>query len=195
VASLAGPLGVARLRALAAAGALYGVATGTLTVALTAAAAGYGDRAGVGLLVAVWGIGSLAGGLAYGTARWRGPVERRAVSALAAFAAALALLCLAGSFAALAALMLVLGIPLSPWLGALSACVERAAPDDMAAESFTWTFAAVTVGAACGNALGGVLAQAAGSRAAFLGASAAAFAGTALAARRRGSPRDRGARR
>jgi hypothetical protein len=45
-----------------------------------------------GVLVAIWGAGSLAGGLAYGNRNWRSPVEGRAVACLALFGATLMLL-------------------------------------------------------------------------------------------------------
>jgi predicted MFS family arabinose efflux permease len=179
---LAGPLAFRGLRAMLVAGGLYGVATGTLTVALPAAAAGFGHPAGTGLLVAVWGLGSLAGGLAYGSRRWRSPVETRAIATLAAFAVALGLLPLATSFPSLLAAMLLLGLPLSPWLGSLSAAVERAVPASMVVEAFTWSFATITVGIACGTAVGGVLIARAGIGAALEIAAATALAGAALAA-------------
>src|SRR3954467_12445422 len=49
-----------------------------------------------------------AGGVAYGSRRWRSPVERRALAALGLFAAALGLLALASTYEALLLGMLVL---------------------------------------------------------------------------------------
>jgi hypothetical protein len=81
-----------------------------------------------GVLVAIWGLGSLAGGLLYGSRDWGGPAERRAMACLALFGAALMLLAAAHGLLVLALLMIPLGAPLSPWLGALSASVQRAVP-------------------------------------------------------------------
>jgi predicted MFS family arabinose efflux permease len=78
--------------------------------------------------------------------------------------------------------MLVLGLPLSPWLGSLSAAVERAVPASVVVEAFTWSFATITVGIACGTAVGGVLIERAGIGAALEIAATTALAGAALAA-------------
>ena len=116
------------------------------------------------------GGGEKTGGLAYGNRDWRSPVEGRAAICLALFGAMLILLAAAPNLAILALLMVPLGVPLSPWLGSLSASVQRAVPVASSTEAFAWTFAVVTVSMAAGNACGGVTIQAAGTRAAFLAA-------------------------
>lgn len=184
-----GPLRSARFRVLLAAAAGYGVAVGLLNLALVAYAAGHGGVAWAGVLVAIWGAGSLAGGVVYGSRDWRAPVEWRALGCLGLFGAALMLLTAAPDLAVLAVLMIPIGLPLSPWLGSLSASVQRAVPRATATEAFTWTFAAITVGTAGGNALGGTIIQGAGPRAGFLAAGAAALAGAAVGLLGRG---DRG---
>jgi predicted MFS family arabinose efflux permease len=134
------------------------------------------------VLVAIWGAGSLAGGVVYGSRAWRVPVERRAAGCLGLFGAALMMLAAAPGLAILALLMIPIGLPLSPWLGSLSASVQRAVPTATTTEAFTWTFAVITVGTAGGSALGGTILGAAGPRAGFLAAGAAALAGAAAGA-------------
>jgi predicted MFS family arabinose efflux permease len=175
------PLRSSRLRVLLAAACCYGAAVGILNLALVAYAAAHGGVAWAGVLVAIWGIGSLAGGIAYGSRNWRAPAEWRAIGCLALFGAALMLLAAAPDLPVLALLMIPLGLPLSPWLGALSASVQRAVPPATATEAFTWTFAAITVGISGGNALGGVIIQAAGLASAFLIAGALCLAPPAAA--------------
>lgn len=174
------PLRSSRVRVLLAAAACYGAAAGILTVSLVGYAAARGGVAWAGVLVAIWGAGSLAGGIVYGSRNWQAPVERRAIGCLALFAAALMLLAAAPNLAVLALLMIPLGLPLSPWLGSLSASIQRAVPPATATEAFTWTFAVITVGLASGNAFGGVIIQGAGPGAAFLAAGTAGLAGTAV---------------
>jgi predicted MFS family arabinose efflux permease len=174
-----GPLRSSALRVLLGAAACYGVAVGVLNLALVAYATGHGGTAWVGVLVAVWGAGSLAGGLAYGSRRWRAPVQRRAAACLAAFGMALLPLAAAPGLAVLAVLLIVAGAPLSPWLGSLSAAVQRAVPPTAVAEAFTWSFCAITVGIAAGSAVGGALIQAGGPRASFLAAGGLCVAGAA----------------
>jgi hypothetical protein len=79
----AGPPGL--LRVLLACGACYGVSAGILNLALVAFAGAHGGVAWAGVLVAIWGAGSLAGGLAYGSRKWKAPAERRAMICLALF--------------------------------------------------------------------------------------------------------------
>ncbi len=134
-----------------------------------------------GVLVAVWGIGSLVGGLAYGSRDWRRPVEGRAMACLALFAVLLLLLAAAPDLIMLAVLMIPLGMPLSPWLGSLSASVQRAVPAASSTEAFAWTFTVITAGIAAGSACGGMIIQAAGTRAALLAAGGCGLAGAASA--------------
>jgi predicted MFS family arabinose efflux permease len=175
------PLRSRALRVLLVAAACYGIGVGVLNLALVAYAAGHGGTAWVGVLVAVWGAGSLAGGLAYGNRRWRVPVQWRAVGCLAAFGAALLLLAAAPGLTVLALLLVVAGLPLSPWLGSLSAAIQRAVAPAAAAEAFTWSFSAITVGTAAGSALGGALIQAADPQAGFLAAGGLCLLGAAAA--------------
>jgi predicted MFS family arabinose efflux permease len=137
-----------------------------------------------GVLVAIWGLGSLAGGLLYGSRDWGGPVERRAMGCLALFGATLMLLAAAPGLVVLALLMVPLGVPLSPWLGSLSASVQRAIPAASSTEAFAWTFAVITVAMAAGSAFGGVFIQDAGAQAAFLAAGGVGLVGAAFGALR-----------
>jgi MFS family permease len=163
------------------ASALYGVAVGILTVTLIAFCSQRHARAAVGVLIAIWGVGSIVGGVAYGTTRWKAPSARRALLLLIALAGLLALLATAPNLAVLAVLMLFLGLPLSPWLGTLNEAVQALVPPSRTGEAFTWTFAVITTGIGIGNALGGPINQDITTRGGFLAAAAAAASGVALA--------------
>ena len=139
--SASSPLRRAELRVLLICAACYGVGAGILNLALVAFAGAHGGVAWAGVLVAIWGLGSLAGGLLCGSREWGGPVEVRAMGCLALFGATLLLLAAAPGLAVLALLMIPLGLPLSPWLGSLSASVQRAVPSASSTEAFAWTFA------------------------------------------------------
>ena len=179
------PLRSSRLRVPLAVAACYGAAAGILNLALVGYAAAHGGVAWAGVLVAIWGAGSLAGGIVYGSRTWQIPVERRAIGCLALFGAALILLSAAPNLAVLAPLMIPIGLRLSPWLGSLSASVQRAVPPDAATEAFTWTFAVITVGMARGSAIGGTIIQDANPDAAFVAAGALSLSGAALGMLRR----------
>ena len=121
-------------------------------------------------------------GVAYGCRNWPGAVETRAMSCLALFGASLMVLAAARGLAVLAVLMIPLGLPLSPWLGSLSASVQHAVPAASSGEAFAWTFAAVTAGMSGGNAVAGVITQNATPQAAFLSAGALALTGASFGA-------------
>lgn len=176
------PLRSLRVRVLLVTAAGYGAAAGILNLGLVAYASAHGGAAWAGVLVAIWGVGSLAGGIAYGSRTWRAPVIFRAFACLALFGATLLLLAAAPSLTVLALLMIPAGLPLAPWLGSLSAAVQRSVPPAISTEAFTWIFAVITVGMASGNALGGLIIEDAGAAAAFLAAGALclASAGPAL---------------
>jgi predicted MFS family arabinose efflux permease len=178
------PLRQAELRILLISAACYGAAAGILNLALVAFAGAHGGVAWAGVLVAIWGLGSLAGGLLYGSRDWGGSAERRAMACLALFGATLVLLAAAHGLIFLAVLMVPLGMPLSPWLGSLSASVQRAVPADSATEAFAWTFAVITVAMAAGSAISGMIIQGAGTETAFLTAGGLALAGAAFGALR-----------
>jgi len=171
-ASAGSPLRSFRVRVLLATAACYGAAAGILNLALVAYATAHGGAAWAGVLVAIWGVGSLAGGIAYGSRNWRASVTSRAFGCLALFGAALLLLAAAPNLTVLAFLMILAGAPLAPWLGSLSAAVQRSVPPAISTEAFTWIFAVITVGIASGNALGGLIIDGAGANAAFLAAGA-----------------------
>lgn len=170
-------LGSVAFFSLLVAGGLYGVAVGALTVALTAFCAQHQAQPFVGLLVAIWGAGSIIGGLAYGSRSWTRPPAQRALALLAALAIILALLNLAGSVLILALLMFALGVPLSPWLGTLNSALQELIPTERAAEGFTWSFATITTGTAIGSPAAGPLTP---DHLGFAFAATAAGAGAAL---------------
>ena len=176
------PLRQVRLRMLLVCGACYGVSAGILNLALVAFAGTHGGVAWAGVLVAIWGAGSLAGGVAYGSRNWKSPVEGRAMICLALFGGTLMLLAAAPGLLILAVAMVCLGLPLSPWLGSLSASVQRAVPAASSAEAFAWSFAVITVGMAAGNAVSGVVIQHANTAAAFVSAGALSLAGALFGA-------------
>jgi MFS family permease len=176
-----------RLRSLAfavllTAATLYGVAVGILTLALTAFCTKHHAQPAVGVLVAVWGIGSIAGGVAYGTRRWYRAPTVRALGLLGLLAALLVPLAAAPSVPVLALLMLPLGLPLSPWLGTLNEAIQSFVPAGRTAEAFSWVYSLIAIGIAAGNTLSGWMVQDADPGAGFLFAAAAAGSGAGVGA-------------
>ena len=151
-----------------------GTVFGATEVGVTAAAKALGSTAVGGPLLALWGLGSLLGGI---VATRLGGGARRA-GGLTVLLAALAvghgaLVLTTGSAVAIGVVILLAGATIAPSDASISAMVDRAAPAGTQTEAFSWLFTASLTGAALGAAVAGAIAQSNGARGAF------AFAGVA----------------
>jgi predicted MFS family arabinose efflux permease len=165
------------VRRIVAISAGYGLAFGAVEVAMPAFAEGHGGRALGSICLAAWSGGSLIGGLLAAGHRPADPQRRlRLISAL--FAAALVLPLLAGSLPAMAAIMLLVGLPIAPSFALTYGMVQAAALPGTQAEVFGWLSTAVVVGVAVGASLGGSLITHSGTEASLL----LGIAGAAVAA-------------
>lgn len=177
----AGPLSSTGLRVILGSLALVAVAFGIAEVAMPAFAEGLGSRAGAGALLAVWAVGSMAGGLAYGARTWGRDPARRFTMLVAALAVGMAPLAVAGGWVPMGALLLVSGATIAPTIACGYLLIDRSAPAGTLTEAFTWASTGFMSGAALGNALGGVVVEAGGPGGAFFTACLAATAGAGLA--------------
>ena len=106
--------------------ALLGATFGSIEIAVPVAAEAAGHAGAAGLLLGVWGLGSLLGGLAAARAgAARDPVQRL-TGLLAALAGGHLLLTIPLGPLPLAALLLLAGLALSPAIAAAYAMVEGA---------------------------------------------------------------------
>jgi MFS family permease len=181
-----GPLASPGLRVILGSLALVAVAFGTAEVAMPAFAEGLGHRAGAGALLAVWAVGSMVGGLAYGARSWGNDPARRYTVLVTALAVGIAPLSVAGGWVPMGALLLVSGVTIAPTVACGYLLIDRSAPPGTLTEAFTWASTGFMSGAALGNALGGLVIDAGGARGGFLVACVAATAGAALARVNRG---------
>jgi MFS family permease len=181
----AGALRSPGIRAVLATIVLLAAAFGTVEVTVVAEAEQLGSRTLAGPLLALWAVGSMAGGLVFGArASDRGP-EQRVVGLLALVVAGIALLSVAAGLVQLGAGMVLAGLGIAPAIACLFLLVDRLAPAGTVTEAFTWVTTAFASGVAAGNALGGSLVQRVGTDRAFLAAAAGIAAGTVLARLRR----------
>lgn len=155
-----------------------GLLFGAVEVAVTAAAEALGGTTAAAPLLALWGIGSLIGGVlaarhAHSAGRFSGLVPL--LGALTA--GHLLLVPAAGSVVALGAALVVAGAAIAPTYAAVYAMVDRAAPAGTVTEAFAWLATAIGLGAAAGAAIAGVVAEGAGPATALaLGGAAGAVA-------------------
>jgi MFS family permease len=165
------------LRALLATALLAGVVIGAVEVGLPALAVTHHARWSAGPLLALFSIGSMAGGLAYSAARWRRPIGLRYMVLLLAMAGAVAPLIAAHTLAAAYPLAMLGGLGVAPMLSCQFSLVGALAPAGTATEAFTWHRGATIAGMAAGSTLGGSLIDAHGAASAFaLGCASVALA-------------------
>ncbi|MDQ1545485.1 MAG: hypothetical protein QOH69_389 [Actinomycetota bacterium] len=137
-----------------------------------------------GIVLAVWSIGSLVGGLALGSQqldRWA--LSRRMVIvavgiALATVAVALPLV---GTFWSLTAALLVAGLGIAPALGVMSAIVASSVRFSETAEAYGWVGTGQLIGAAAGSAVAGFFIDGGGAFGGFVVATVLAILGALVA--------------
>jgi MFS family permease len=177
---LGGALASRGLRTLLASIVLTGAGWGALAVGLPALAVHVGSRGAAGLLLTLQGLGSLAGGLAYGARTWSSPtiVRYRVLLVVVALAALPLVAC--GALDAAAPLAFTCGLAWAPLMSCQYSLVGATAPAAAVTEAFTWNTAAFVSGIAAGSAIAGVASERAGASAPFLLAAATALAAAAV---------------
>jgi len=165
---------------------LLGATCGSVEVGVPVASEAAGHPGTVGLLLGIWGVGSLLGGLIAARAGAARNPAGRLITLLAAVACGHLLLTLTTDPGALAVLLLLAGLALSPAMAAAYALIERLAPPGMVTEAYTWLNTGIAGGLALGAVLSGTLAEAHGAGTAFAlaGAACAAAALLGILARR-----------
>lgn len=189
-----GALAAPGVRTLLIVGAALGAAFGAIEIGVVAAAEDAGAKGATGALFAVWGVGSLVGGLLaarHGAAR-DAPV--RLVALLAALAAGHAALALAPGLWALGAVLTVAGALIAPLFAVVYGLVGEVALPGTVTEAFAWLTTGIGAGLALGSALAGVLVSAHGPADPFLLAATVTALGAAGASARTASLRPPGSR-
>ena len=166
-----------------------GFAFGALEVALPA----FGDeqgRAELGaLLIAVWSLGSAAGGFIFGVRPRRAPLADVHRRLTLAFPLAIAPLLLAGSPVLMFLLLIPAGLFIAPIIATRNELAQSAAPPGTKTEALTWPLTALVGGISLGAAAGGQLIDASSWRAAVGAAVAGAAAAALIAVIRRATLR------
>lgn len=174
------------LRALLGPVALTGTGLGAIEVGLPSLALHAGSRPASGLLLALWSLGSMAGGLWYGAHVWRSPLTRRYRVLLALAVICTAPLIAARSIAAGVVCSLLAGVTIAPVFSCQYALVGRVVSAGSETEAFTWVSAALIGGLAAGSAIAGAVIGPGGVSAPFLVSSAATMLAALLAVGFRG---------
>jgi MFS family permease len=141
----------------------------------------------VGPLITLWSIGSVIGGLWYGSRSWSWSVEKRFLLLVALLGLGSAPLPLAPSIAVMGLLLVLTGLALAPLAITEYALVDRLAPSGTQTEAYSWQIVANVMGAAAGSVIAGVLAESASVEWALAAPSIACAAALVLAVTRRRS--------
>jgi len=161
-----------------------GFCFGAMEVTLPAFSEDHGARGLAGVLVAVWSLGSAAGGLLYGAWHWSGPAGRRYARLAALLPIGYLPLALAPSMGVMYVLALLAGLCIAPTLTAGNQIAGDVAPSGAETEAYTWPITALVVGLAAGNWAAGAIVEAVDWQAAFLVSAGGAALCAALAAAR-----------
>jgi MFS family permease len=166
--------------------ALMGFALGAVEVGIPSLALHDGSRPASGFLLALWSLGSMAGGIQYSSTRWGSALGSRYAWLLALNCLVTAPLVFAGSIALAAVFSFVAGLAIAPTFSCVYSLVGHVVIPGSEHEAFGWTLSGLIAGIAAGSALAGVVIGPLGVRGPFLLAVGAAALSVVGAARFRG---------
>ena len=188
----AGPLASPAVRALLLTVVGIGVGFGAIEVALPAYVEVEGARpAAAGILLAVWSLGSIVGGLVYGGLHLVTPHRRQLPVLVAALAVGTVLPLLAGGPVLMGLALFAYGLAIAPFTACNAVLLGEAAPPGTVTEAFAWSSSMIFGGAALGSGVAGVLVERSGPTAGL--AVTAVAGGLSLVAAISGLVRMRGA--
>ena len=166
--------------------ALMGFALGAVEVGIPSLALHDGSRPASGFLLALWSLGSMAGGIQYSSTRWGSALGSRYAWLLALNCLVTAPLLFAGSIALAALFSFVAGLAIAPTFSCVYSLIGHVVIPGSEHEAFGWMLSGLISGVAAGSALGGVVIGSLGVRGPFLLAVGAAALAAAGAVRFRG---------
>jgi predicted MFS family arabinose efflux permease len=144
-----------------------GVMFGAYEVAVPAFAREQGAPNASGVVLAIWAIGSMLGGLWFGTRHWQAGLPRQAQWAIGLLALAMLPGLLEHSIAVSAIAAFLAGVAIAPSLITQFSLAERLVDSDRITEGITWAMSGITLGFAAGSALSGLVIDGVGVRAGF----------------------------
>lgn len=158
-----GPLASPAVRALLLTVVGIGVGFGAIEVALPAYVEAEGARpASAGILLAVWSLGSIVGGLVYGGLHLVTPHRRQLPVLVGALAVGALLPLLAGGPVLMGLALFAYGLAIAPFTACNAVLLGEAAPPGTVTEAFAWSSSMIFGGAALGSGLAGVLVERSG---------------------------------
>jgi MFS family permease len=145
-----------------------GMIFGSMEVATVAFAEELGSKGMAGVVLAVFALGSMVAGLAYGARHFTSPAARRFVIGMAALGAGVSLFLLAHSLWTLAIVMFVAGLAIAPTVITGNGLVQDMVGKHQLTEALAWVGTSIGIGASLGASVAGARVDAAGADAGFL---------------------------
>ncbi len=176
-----GLLAIPDIKALLLSLTFLGIVFGGNTVAILAAAKAAGHESSGGMLVALYSIGSLIAGTLYGMHHWKSDPGYRFALALGFMTVATSGLLFIHHYAALAWLVALSGLAISPTLIAANAFAKELVPADRLNEAFAYLGASISLGITIGSFVVGLVVNHFGAWQGFDVVTAAASLSTAIA--------------
>jgi MFS family permease len=177
------------LRTLVVASVTDGMTFGALEVVLPAFAREHGSAGTAGVLLAMLALGSMLGGLWYGSRKWHSDPADQILWFSILLPIGLSTLLLADSNLAMALLLAIAGLSIAPAAAITFTLIGKLAPPEAMTEAFTWISTGVIAGFALGGAAAGVIVENAGVSTALIAMTGFALAGTCVIFVRRGTLR------
>jgi len=155
--SMFGPLEQGRFLLLLLVILCYSIAFGLVEIGVTAFASEAGLPALAGVMLGLMSVGSVCGGLTYGSRGWHLPLSRQFTITLAIMGVGIAPLAMLASPPLFTAFAVATGLAMAPALTIQSMLVARIAIPEHATEAFTWSSTGLLAGVGIGLAGGGML--------------------------------------
>ncbi|MEK8226349.1 MFS transporter [Oerskovia sp. M15] len=140
---------------------------GATDVSTIAFAEEQGSKSASGLILAVFAMGSLISGLAYGARHWVSPLWKRFAIGMVALALGVSLFFVVTSLPMLALVMFVTGFTIAPTLINGNALVQNLVTPSQLTEGLAWVGTSLGVGVSFGASIAGSRIDAAGAHAGF----------------------------
>ena len=180
-----GPLVAPGMRTVCGVLLMFGIAFGVVQVAVPAFTLDRGSASAGGVLLACLSLGSLIGGLVYGSRNWPGTLPPRLAGVMISLGAGYALLSLPSDYLPLAVLLVIAGTLLAPASVICSTLLDDVAPGGTVTEAYAVMVTGIVAGIAAGQALGGSIVESASYDAAVLVAGGIAACGAIVVRLRR----------
>jgi MFS family permease len=136
-----------------------GAIFGAMEVTAVAFADEHGHRGVAGIVLALYAVGSMIGGLVYGLVRWRSSAPVRFAVGTAVMAVTLLPLPFLTSLGPLYPLALIAGMSIAPTMVAFVSLIERLVPGGQFNEGLAWAISSLAAGMAVGAASAGAIAD------------------------------------